>query len=100
MSQTVTETSQASELEIIPLAHLRPSDNATEQSLQLQEGRKLGSVEDPGGVPPSNATGETERWNKPLGNVGRLVFASWAFAIAGLTDGAVGVRDAGSTVLR
>ncbi|CAH0021818.1 unnamed protein product [Clonostachys rhizophaga] len=33
---------------------------------------------------------EVEHWNKPLTNVGRLVFAFMSFIIAGMNDGAVG----------
>ncbi|KAI1615680.1 MFS transporter [Exophiala viscosa] len=41
-------------------------------------------------VPPDNAQPVTQRWNRPRGNIPRLVFASWSFVIAGLNDAATG----------
>ena len=43
--------------------------------------------------PPATAQPVTQRWNRPKANIGRLGFASFAFIIAGLNDGAVGVRN-------
>ncbi|KXH35677.1 major facilitator superfamily transporter [Colletotrichum simmondsii] len=44
----------------------------------------------PDDTPPTNAHGAVERWNSPRGNMGRLGFAFFSFAIAGMNDAAVG----------
>ena len=43
--------------------------------------------------PPATAQSVVQRWNSPKTNIGRLGFAFFSFVIAGLNDGAVGVRS-------
>ncbi len=43
--------------------------------------------------PPTTAQAVAQRWNKPRANISKLGFAFWTFVIAGMNDGAVGVRS-------
>ncbi|KAH6867610.1 major facilitator superfamily domain-containing protein [Thelonectria olida] len=85
MSTTVIQT----QTEPLELASLSPTCRRAE------DGRKSGEEQPPAeipseGVPPPNAQSQTERWNYPKGNVGKLVFAFLSSIIAGMNDGAVG----------
>lgn len=92
MSQTATITTH------------EPASASDSRPIELQRlGSKTGARVDGDGagserqqslddVPPPHAQGEAERWNKPIGNVGRLAFAFLSFIIAGMNDAAIGVR--------
>jgi hypothetical protein len=93
MSTTVIQT----QTEPLELASLSPTCRRAE------DGRKSSEEQPPAeipcdSVPPPNAQSQTERWNYPKGNVGKLVFAFLSSIIAGMNDGAVGVRLVRETV--
>lgn len=100
MSTTTTvqvETRPA--VESIELRHLGPGASTGHQiSAESKEASHVEAaphVSDghDGGEPPPGALTETERWDRPVKNIGRLAFAFVSFAIAGMNDAAVGVRE-------
>ncbi|KAK0762929.1 hypothetical protein N5P37_004455 [Trichoderma harzianum] len=97
MSTTTTvqvETPPA--VESIELRHLGPgastSRRISTESKEASHVEAAPHVSDghDGGEPPPGALAETERWNRPVKNIGRLAFAFVSFAIAGMNDAAVG----------
>jgi hypothetical protein len=92
--------------ETIELSLKTPGRTLRELSRRVALGRRSPSPEDDGTTqneeavaadvpPPSPAPAAhqvVQRWNRPRGNVGRMIFASFSFVIAGMNDGVVGVR--------
>lgn len=97
MSSTITETQPTGVFELRPLDSKGQPQPAVlpRQKLdgpeehQSRTGSPLGVLD---GEPPAHAQAETERWNYPRKNIGKLGFAFLSFIIAGMNDAAVGVR--------
>ncbi|KAH8180263.1 major facilitator superfamily protein [Sarocladium implicatum] len=91
MSQTATITAHESALpsRSQPPVELHRLDSKTGARID-QDGSGSERQQSLDDVPPPHAQGETERWNKPRGNIGRLAFAFLSFAIAGMNDAAIG----------
>ncbi|EXF81909.1 major facilitator superfamily transporter [Colletotrichum fioriniae PJ7] len=97
MSQTATEArSEAQHEETFTsepyeLGRLSSSGRALGSASPKKDGPEEHQSSDvPDDTPPTNAHGAIERWNSPRGNMGRLGFAFFSFAIAGMNDAAVG----------
>lgn len=100
MSTTTTVQVEAPPaVESIELRHLGPgastSRRISTESKEASHVEAAPHVSDghDGGEPPPGALAETERWNRPVKNIGRLAFAFVSFAIAGMNDAAVGVSE-------
>ncbi|KAM5353488.1 hypothetical protein ACJ41O_000138 [Fusarium nematophilum] len=85
MSTTVTQTLEESfQLSSLDVTQGRAEDDKKNGVEELPE---RPSSDD---VPPPHAQTQTERWNYPKGNIGKLVFAFLSFIIAGMNDAAIG----------
>lgn len=100
MSQTATITEEAHtssshgiELTHFPstASHGRSIGSQTKDSIRTPAEAEIGPS-DGDGEPPADAHSQVERWNYPRSNVFKLGFAFLSFVIAGMNDGAVGVR--------
>ncbi len=94
MSQTVTLSREepAIELQHLDVVARSQSHGKNHDATQTpfeDSPRMLGDSDEP----PPNAHSVVEHWNKPKGNIGRLVFAFWGFLIAGMNDAAIGVSS-------
>jgi hypothetical protein len=68
-------------------AHLgaKPESDASAASTAIEPGLSSGDET------PPHAHSEVQRWNRPIGNIAKLVFTFLSFLIAGMNDAAVGV---------